>query len=271
MTAEEFTTPLQTKVNGTQYLIEAFQSPHLDFFLMLSSLVSVLGNSAQANYAAGNAYLDAVATTPNPSSNTHFMSLNLGAMADVGVVAANPKLGDYLVRQGYNLVRLTELLRILEYAMSPQAKIDNCHQIILGFNRTSMSESENHFMLENPMLSHIPHPKTKESSSSSNGNHQLEGTTKRQPSLEERIANAKDEDELKGIVAQAIAAKIAALLCLEPDALDSDAPVRELGLDSLVLIEVRHWIANKFKRVLQIIQISEAESLGALAAVVVGK
>lgn len=257
MTIEDFKIPLQTKVRGTKLLIEAFSGPYLDSFIMLSSLVSVLGNSAQANYSAGNAFLDAVANSSN-STNTHFMSLNLGAMADVGVVAENPKLGEYLVRQGYILVKLSEFLTVLEYAMSSEAKSDDCHQIIMGFNRTSMMESQNSFMMENPMLGHLPFPKPQETASSQ--------ATVRQ-NLEESIANAKDEDEVKTIIATAIATKISALLSIDLEVIDLDAPL-PAELDSLIMIEIRHWIADKFQKVLHVTKILDAPSFSGLAEII---
>ena len=94
MSVEDFAIPLQTKLHGTRLSTEALGSPHLEFFIMLSSVFSITSNSAQANYAAGNAFLDALTQTQS-TSNTHFISLNLGPMRDVGVVAEHTKLEQF--------------------------------------------------------------------------------------------------------------------------------------------------------------------------------
>lgn len=95
MTAEEFKTALEPKVNGTLNLSNALSIIDLDFFLMVSSVVAILGNKAQANYAAGNTFQDAFAKS-KAGSKTHYFSLNLGLMDGGSNVVAQQNL----VRQG---------------------------------------------------------------------------------------------------------------------------------------------------------------------------
>ncbi|TMC24511.1 MAG: SDR family NAD(P)-dependent oxidoreductase, partial [Chloroflexi bacterium] len=60
-TPEQVQAVLAPKVMGVEYLDKASQQIPLDFFILCSSLASVLGNMGQADYAAANAYLDAFA------------------------------------------------------------------------------------------------------------------------------------------------------------------------------------------------------------------
>lgn len=95
MTLEEFKGALEPKVNGTLNLSNAVSELELDFFIMLSSVVAVLGNKAQANYAAGNTFQDALAHS-NSASKTHYFSLNLG-LVEGGSDAVGTQ---NLIRQG---------------------------------------------------------------------------------------------------------------------------------------------------------------------------
>jgi hybrid polyketide synthase/nonribosomal peptide synthetase ACE1 len=61
MSLEMMETALKPKIDGTNYLDELFYDTDLDFFVLFSSLSSVVGNSGQSNYAAAGAYLTAMA------------------------------------------------------------------------------------------------------------------------------------------------------------------------------------------------------------------
>ena len=67
------------------------QDVPLDFFTMLSSVSGVVGQKGQANYAAGNVFLD------NFSAYRHKLSLpacsvDLGAIEDVGYISEHSDL-----------------------------------------------------------------------------------------------------------------------------------------------------------------------------------
>lgn len=60
-TIAQFQQVLAPKVCGTVYLDRASKEINLDFFILFSSGVAVLGNAGQADYAAANAFMDAFA------------------------------------------------------------------------------------------------------------------------------------------------------------------------------------------------------------------
>ena len=56
-----FENVFNTKVKGTIYLHHALKEESLDFFVMMSSITSVVGNMGQANYAAANYFMNCFA------------------------------------------------------------------------------------------------------------------------------------------------------------------------------------------------------------------
>ena len=85
MTHEEFQLAIRPKIQGSWNLHELLPKD-LDHFIMLSSATGVLGNRAQANYAAGNTFQDALAHFRR-QQGLAATTIDVGAVLDVGYVA----------------------------------------------------------------------------------------------------------------------------------------------------------------------------------------
>ncbi len=87
-TAERFEKVLVPKVRGGWNLHLLTREVPLDFFVLFSSAASLLGSPGQGNYAAGNAFLDALAHHRR-ALGLPALSINWGPWADVGMAARN--------------------------------------------------------------------------------------------------------------------------------------------------------------------------------------
>jgi NAD(P)-dependent dehydrogenase (short-subunit alcohol dehydrogenase family)/acyl carrier protein len=84
LAAEEVLAP---KVQGTWVLFDLLQDVKLDFMVLFSSMSSVTGPYAHADYAAANCFLDAFAEYANSRSKFRTLSINWPVWREVGIGA----------------------------------------------------------------------------------------------------------------------------------------------------------------------------------------
>lgn len=99
MTQEDAEKPLQPKVLGTWNLHVATKDMQLDFFVMHSSIVSILGNPGQCNYAAGNSFQDTFAHYRR-SLGLCGQSINWSTLS-LGMATENKELEQNFRSQGF--------------------------------------------------------------------------------------------------------------------------------------------------------------------------
>lgn len=116
LTLAQYQAAVGPKAHGAQALHDALEGHDLDFFVMTSSISATMGNPGQANYSAGNSYLDALAWHRN-RRGLPAVSLVLPAVLGVGVVAENEALETSLAKKAMYGVDEREMLRGFETAM----------------------------------------------------------------------------------------------------------------------------------------------------------
>ncbi|KAK3694254.1 hypothetical protein B0T22DRAFT_402742 [Podospora appendiculata] len=87
----------------------------MDFFIFLSSAAGVIGNRGQANYAAGNAFQDALARH-RTAHGMHSVSLDLGPIIGAGMVGQD--MMNHLRSVGFFGIRIQDMLFVLERAIA---------------------------------------------------------------------------------------------------------------------------------------------------------
>jgi acyl transferase domain-containing protein/acyl-CoA synthetase (AMP-forming)/AMP-acid ligase II/pimeloyl-ACP methyl ester carboxylesterase/acyl carrier protein/NAD(P)-dependent dehydrogenase (short-subunit alcohol dehydrogenase family) len=85
-TWEKFEKVISPKVDGAWNLHKATQDLALDFFVMFSSVASLIGSPGQSNYSVANAGLDAIARY-RQRQNLPALSINWGPWANTGMAA----------------------------------------------------------------------------------------------------------------------------------------------------------------------------------------
>jgi acyl carrier protein len=95
----EFFRAMEPKVFGAWNLHEATQKNQLDFFILYSAAAGLLGSPGQANYASANAFLDALSRSRS-ANGLASMSIQWGPFADVGLAAVDDIRGKRLASRG---------------------------------------------------------------------------------------------------------------------------------------------------------------------------
>jgi NAD(P)-dependent dehydrogenase (short-subunit alcohol dehydrogenase family) len=122
MTYDQFQLAFAPKTFGSWNLSNHLPSD-MSFFLLLSSSAAVIGNRGQANYAAGNAFQDALARH-RAGHGMHTVSLGLGLVLDAGMVARNGPLLDAMRAAGLFGTRLSDVLFLVARAINARHEGD---------------------------------------------------------------------------------------------------------------------------------------------------
>lgn len=99
MSFEDWEVSIRPKVSGS-WNLHHLLPPDLDFFVCLSSIASIIGSGAQANYAAGNAYMDAL-VHHRIARGQKATSIDLGWMESEGVIAESEFLQKGITAAGF--------------------------------------------------------------------------------------------------------------------------------------------------------------------------
>ncbi|MDI3284904.1 type I polyketide synthase [Polyangium sp. 15x6] len=234
------------KVRGAWNLHLATRGLPLDFFVLYSSASCVLGSAGQCNYTAANAYLDALAQARR-ASGLPALSLGWGPWGEGGMAAA---LSDAhrarFARMGVQILDPAQALAALGQALTlPDAGL-----VVASLDPQSL-ERANEGRLP-PLWTGLMAPKPTRLRAAPKG---IWG---------ERLATL-DPAALSKEVDLALRADIVKVLSLSsPDEVPEDRPLQEIGLDSLVAVELRNAIVARIGKPLPATLLFDYPSLRAL-------
>jgi malonyl CoA-acyl carrier protein transacylase len=119
---ELFTKVFAPKVSGTWNLHRLTQDLALDFFVLFSSISCILGSAGTANYAAANAFLDAMAHYRS-SLNLPGLSINWGAWSEVGMIEkADRREVERLQTMGISLIAPQQGIAVLKQLLTQTSR-----------------------------------------------------------------------------------------------------------------------------------------------------
>jgi KR domain-containing protein/phosphopantetheine binding protein len=261
MTLEDYKTASKPKVQGTWNLHELLLDVSLDFFITLSSISGFGGNSSQANYAAGCTFQDALARY-RTAHNLPAVSINLGMIKSVGVLVGNKKAADRLRKLGLRSLEEDEVLRLIEAAVvEPFRSVENS-QIITGIPASFERSDSTVFWNSDIRFSAL------ERVAGSTGPNIETGEL---DNLKSQLTRLSDRNEATACVVAALRKKLSEMFVIPESEVDPTTPLGQLGVDSLIAVELRNWVAVNAQAECSIFDVIQSPSLKALAEKVVGK
>ncbi|EEY23012.1 lovastatin nonaketide synthase [Verticillium alfalfae VaMs.102] len=271
MTIEEFHQAAGCKITGTWNIHNASQDLglDLDFFTLLSSIASVLGGMAQANYAAGCSFLDAFAAYRHGLGLPTF-SVNLGIIGEVGYMSRDEALLERHIGSVTTSINEDLMRQIIRYTVLQQSKKPISHSatsnIVTGI---AVPQSGDSYLRLDKRFSHL----------FIGGDAQLRGAED-----SETRDNARQTRELRALLATqpttadrgvALELAIAVVSDYIAHAMHLSEPVepeRSLamyGIDSLAAVAFRNWARMELGAGLSTGDVTMAPSLVALCESIV--
>ncbi len=116
---ERFERVLTPKVNGTWNLHLLTKNQPLDFFVLFSSATSLVGSAGQSNYTAANGFLDGLAHYRR-ANGLPATSINWGAWSEVGMAATMHKDGRARKTQEAESISPTDGMYVFEKLLLQQ-------------------------------------------------------------------------------------------------------------------------------------------------------
>ncbi|MET9296621.1 type I polyketide synthase [Streptomyces sp. NPDC003077] len=229
-TPEAFATAQAAKADGAEHLDELLGDRELDAFVLFSSVSGVWGSGGLAAYAAGNAYLDALAGHRRGRGRTA-TAVAWGPWADGGMVEDGDE-EEHLRRLGL-------------LAMAPHLAVDALQRAldrdesVLAFADMDWPRFHRPFVLNrpSPLLSDLPELRDQAVAESGAG----DGASAVLAGL-----RGKPSEEQERVLTRLVRGHAAAVLGHRgAEAVEADRPFKELGFDSLTAVELRDRIQGE--------------------------
>ncbi|KAK8086102.1 PKS-NRPS hybrid synthetase psoA [Apiospora phragmitis] len=244
---------LAPKTVGSANLDAAFgqdENPKaLDFFVMTSSFAAVGGHPGQANYAAANMYMNGLAARRRLRQGRAGSVLNIG-------------------REGYPPVSERDIHHMFLEAIvagrppsssSKEEKQQPPFDITTGLKRFKWgSTNPLHWHLD-PRFSHFTIDDDDDDDAAAGDGESAAGQT--QQTLLQELETLHDVETITASILVAFTDRLEALLRLPKGAVSPQNSVAELGIDSLMSVEIRNWFWKALGRDVAILKILGAGSL----------
>lgn len=251
MSLDRFNATTRPRVIGTLNLHEALKSSPLDFFEIWSSWTVVFGTATQSNYLASNSFLDAFARH-RVARGQPCTSLALSQVLGIGIVSYMPEYQQAMIRNGFYGNDEDEFLQFCEAGVSkaseesePSFQYDpnTRGHLLVGIEPAGLQTVDKKYPLEDMVWYRDPRFKNL-----------IQATRLLEKGAESKRADGGNE----GTVLDRIRTKVSRLLYVPLDEVDTEKPINDYGIDSMIAAELRNWFFTSFGREVSLLNLLSA-------------
>ncbi len=239
MRADDLSAVLRAKVTGAWNLHRLLRDAPLDLFVLLSSGSALLGWPMLGGYAAGNAFLDALAHYRR-ADGARATTINWGVWGGAGMVARRETLaGRSLIPRGMT-------------AISPRNGIAVLEQILHeGITQAAVLPADwKVWAAAHPVAAGAPQLR------------HLTGTEPDRPAVRSARGTGMAQ------IAEALTIHVAKVLSLPPERVNRNWPLNKMGMDSVMAVELGFHIEREFEARLPIVKLINGGTVATVAQAV---
>ena len=246
MDARQLNRVFAPKIGGALNLHRQTLDMPLDFFVLYSSVTTVLGNPGQAAYVAANAALEALARARR-SAKLPALCVKWGPIEDTGVLTRSTQVRDLLKsRMGGRFLQAEEALEILgELIVSDETEV-----CVADLDWASISRF-------------LPSAKEPKFSDLFAGRDRDGSVVQQTEDVAQMLARLSS-DQLNVAFRRMLKSEIAEILRVAPDKIDDNCSVYDLGLDSLMGVELALAVESRFGAKLSVMVLSDSPTVAKL-------
>jgi acyl transferase domain-containing protein/acyl carrier protein len=246
LTPERFKTVFAPKVNGAWILHSLTKDDPIDFFVLFSSGASVLASPGQGTYVAANTFLDVLAHHRR-ALGLPAVSINWGLWGEVGL-AARPEITNRLMAQGIMPFTPKQGVELMDIVM--RRDFVQVMPICIDWSRML-----SFYPKTPPVLTLLA-----EEVKTSGARRGSEVDAK----LREELLSLPEEERAERLEAY-LQEQIAKVLGIPASRLDRDKSLMNVGLDSLMALELKNRIEGSLGVELPIANLLKGPSVAELA------
>ncbi|KAK1979519.1 putative hybrid NRPS/PKS enzyme [Colletotrichum cereale] len=263
MTFESLKKAMRPKIDGSRNMDEVFSGDDLDFFIMFSSISAITGNPSQCNYNAANNFMVGLASQRR-ARNLAASVIDIGMLIGIGIMrrtegdSGESALEKSLRQEHYMAMSERDLHLLLTEAICV-GKRDEDREIATGLETFSAVSGSSPFWHSNPRFSHLT-VKAGASKAPSTGG---------QKSLSDKLSGASTPNEALKIMEYSLLAYLSSSLKMRVENIFTEVPLIDLGIDSLVAVEIRNWVFSETRCDIPVLKILGGSSVKQICSDVV--